>query len=246
MKALLLSLLLCTGASAAQGDFLNVALLSLPEKYLAGISLENRATLLLKVSGSVGYNPKFDDRLDYPNGYFEYYNDAPHHSVGATTRFWVKLLYREQANPLVFVRMAGNRSMEDANPEERPAKAMGASYLLEWRGGKWLDVTDAYIPKEAAQGSSLVPMREGQAIRVATMTKKPTRDGNGFYWAEEDAKKELHWTGSRFEVTPLEADEANSENREAEQGGTGQPATRPESKSEGGDKPQPESEGRSR
>lgn len=33
--------------------------------------------------------------------------------------------------------------------------------------------------------------------------------------------------------------------KEAEQAGTGQPATRPESKSEGGDKPQPESEGRS-
>jgi hypothetical protein len=32
----------------------------------------------------------------------------------------------------------------------------------------------------------------------------------------------------------------------SEQGGTGQPATRPESKSEGSDKPQPESEGRSR
>jgi hypothetical protein len=32
----------------------------------------------------------------------------------------------------------------------------------------------------------------------------------------------------------------------AEQAGTGQPATRPEAKSEGGDKPQPESEGRSR
>lgn len=32
----------------------------------------------------------------------------------------------------------------------------------------------------------------------------------------------------------------------AEQGGAGQPATRPESDSEGGDKPQPESEGRSR
>jgi hypothetical protein len=36
------------------------------------------------------------------------------------------------------------------------------------------------------------------------------------------------------------------ESQEAEQAGTGQPATRPESKSEGGDKPQPESEGRSR
>jgi DNA-binding transcriptional regulator of glucitol operon len=34
--------------------------------------------------------------------------------------------------------------------------------------------------------------------------------------------------------------------KEAEQDGTGQPATRPESKSEGSDKPQPESEGRSR
>ena len=33
---------------------------------------------------------------------------------------------------------------------------------------------------------------------------------------------------------------------QAEQDGTGQPATRPESKSEGGDKPQPEAEGRSR
>ena len=34
--------------------------------------------------------------------------------------------------------------------------------------------------------------------------------------------------------------------QEAEQGGAGQPATRPESKSEGSDKPQPEAEGRSR
>jgi hypothetical protein len=36
------------------------------------------------------------------------------------------------------------------------------------------------------------------------------------------------------------------QNQEAEQGGTGQPATRPESKSEGGEKPQPGAEGRSR
>ena len=35
-------------------------------------------------------------------------------------------------------------------------------------------------------------------------------------------------------------------NPEAEQAGTGQPATRPQSKSEGSDKPQPEADGRSR
>lgn len=36
------------------------------------------------------------------------------------------------------------------------------------------------------------------------------------------------------------------EQKKVEQGGAGHPATRPESKSEGSDKPQPESEGRSR
>jgi hypothetical protein len=39
---------------------------------------------------------------------------------------------------------------------------------------------------------------------------------------------------------------AFAEDTQAEEAGTGQPASRPESKSEGGDKPQPESEGRSR
>jgi hypothetical protein len=39
---------------------------------------------------------------------------------------------------------------------------------------------------------------------------------------------------------------SNLETRKAEQGGTGQPATRPLSVSEGSDKPQPEAEGRSR
>ena len=92
-----------------------------------------------------------------------------------------------------------------------------------------MDVSDAYIPKEAGQGSSLVPMRKGQAIRVATMTKKPT-GGNGFYWAEEEARKDLHWTGSRFDVTPIESDAANSETHKAGQDGGGQPATRSESK----------------
>ncbi len=47
------------------------------------------------------------------------------------------------------------------------------------------------------------------------------------------------------EEMKIEAIEKTAEPK-AEQSGTGQPATRPESKSEGSDKPQPESEGRSR
>ncbi len=42
------------------------------------------------------------------------------------------------------------------------------------------------------------------------------------------------------------ANPAKARTQKAEQDGTGQPATRPESKSEDGDKPQPEAEGRSR
>ena len=57
-----------------------------------------------------------------------------------------------------------------------------------------------------------------------------------------DGKKPviLERNAMRFEIS-----ESNI-STEAEQAGTGQPATRPESKSEGGDKPQPEAEGRSR
>ena len=42
------------------------------------------------------------------------------------------------------------------------------------------------------------------------------------------------------------SDEFLEPTKEGEQAGAGQPATRPESKSEGSDKPQPEAEGRSR
>jgi hypothetical protein len=47
-------------------------------------------------------------------------------------------------------------------------------------------------------------------------------------------------TGERKVETKFE------QNHQAEQAGSGQPATRPELKSEGGEKPQPEAEGRSR
>ena len=47
-------------------------------------------------------------------------------------------------------------------------------------------------------------------------------------------------------VTPEEVFPFSPRDKEAQQDGTGQPAIRPESKSEGGDKPQSESEGRSR
>jgi hypothetical protein len=54
------------------------------------------------------------------------------------------------------------------------------------------------------------------------------------------------WLTSRKWTVALSARDLAFFTNQAEQDGTGQPATRPESKSEGGDKPQPEAEGRSR
>jgi hypothetical protein len=53
------------------------------------------------------------------------------------------------------------------------------------------------------------------------------------------------WKGGKVEVSRVHA-KAEAPTGQAEQPGAGQPATRPESKSEGGDKPQTKSEGRSR
>lgn len=47
-------------------------------------------------------------------------------------------------------------------------------------------------------------------------------------------------------LASLISQERSSGTTKAEQGGAGQPATRPESDSEGGDKPQPDAEERSR
>ena len=53
-------------------------------------------------------------------------------------------------------------------------------------------------------------------------------------------------TDPEFGIKRLDGYPGPAINQEAEQAGTGQPATRPESKSEGNDKPQPEAEERSR
>ena len=61
-----------------------------------------------------------------------------------------------------------------------------------------------------------------------------------------DCTFEIDVLGVSMSHQGLKINPPASADRKAEQGGTGQPATRPESKSEGGQKPQPKSEGRSR
>jgi hypothetical protein len=75
-------------------------------------------------------------------------------------------------------------------------------------------------------------------------------DGSITYFDSQCAcswpKNGIYCHDSQYEAGKPEVMKATSEKQQAQQAGTGQPATRPESKWEGGDKPQPEAEGRSR
>jgi hypothetical protein len=68
------------------------------------------------------------------------------------------------------------------------------------------------------------------------------QDGSVYYTVQDADAPETIYGG----VYPDEMKLVERGTTKAEQAGTGQPATRSQSKSEGGDKPQPEAEGRSR
>ena len=111
------------------------------------------------------------------------------------------------------------------------------------------------------EGAKLVPPDEARKIldRIeATLEKFHGRETLERYrtkpidfesMTEEEAEKKVKDPKFNDRVSTqmlLEAIQQYRESHKAEQAGAGQPATRPESKSQGSDKPQPESEGRSR
>jgi hypothetical protein len=70
-------------------------------------------------------------------------------------------------------------------------------------------------------------------------------------WAEDEVatakmREQIAANIVLIENRYVEISMANQDKESAEQAGSGQPATRSQSKSEGNDKPQPEAEGRSR
>jgi len=77
--------------------------------------------------------------------------------------------------------------------------------------------------------------------RAKSCSGEPSNDRINRYWEDDDAVD--HWCYMIGRL--IDSCEAHLKSK-AEQGGTGQPATRPVFESEGSHKPQPESEGRSR
>ncbi|WP_193210933.1 hypothetical protein [Luteolibacter marinus] len=175
---------------AADGKFINVALLTLPPKYLADIPLENRTKLLLQLSSSPGE----DRRLDYAGGWLHYYSDGPPaDSPGATSMFWIKLLSRgESRTPLVFVHMAKPFA---AGGEP----AVDQTFVLAPAGrGEWEDVTASVMPAGIDLTMHFRPHASDEVIEAAAYERFERRDGRGFAYRFGKRELDLVWENGGF------------------------------------------------
>lgn len=181
MKLILAFMSVLTSIAAADGNFLNIAILQLPERYLADIPLANRTALLTELSRLPD-----DKRLDYGHGWLSYTNDNPYRGVGATSRFWLKLLPRKGRLPLIFVHI----------PKEGPDALTG---VLEQVQGKWVEVTKDVLPEGIELKSQFAPRRASGLIQVAPFVQKARHDGKGQYWGPGPRVMDLDWDGRTFQ-----------------------------------------------
>lgn len=162
--AVLIAMMLCLFSStprlkADDGQFLNFVIYNLPPEYFADIPLEERSSFLRILSKS----PK-DKRLDYQNKYLHWYSDGG--SISASSQLRVKLFprkltgyYRDANLPYVFVHMP--KPFADGS-----VPADDQSFVLEWKKGKWEDVTEKILPKSLDRKLHLRPERQFFGIRA--------------------------------------------------------------------------------
>ena len=199
--------------TSSVGNYLNIAILSLPPKYCGGVPIANRAEFLRSISS----NPQ-GDSLDYGNGYLHYRSEniEERTALGVNCSFCIKLL-PTAGLPHVFV--LGIDSPSEKN-------------VVVLKGNK--DVTDSVLPPDIERNRYIIPSRNSLDFEVRKRQIHTTDTGFQYFRAGA-LEAVIRWNGRKFEKVPV-----------TEQTGTGQPATRPESKSEGDDKPQTEVNGRSR
>lgn len=189
--ALFVSLMCGASAGETSGRFLNVAILSLPERYLADIPPANRSRLLQQLS-----RVESDDRLDYTHGWLNWrYDGPPQDSPGATSMFWMKLLPQNSGTPLVFVHMSKPFNGGGHTP------GRDQTFVLELQGNDWRDVTKSVVPKEADLTMHFRPRRSSAVIEVAAYEsghRLPDGSISGYGFGER--KMDLIWEAGKFRV----------------------------------------------
>ena len=187
-------------------------------------------------------------------------------SIGAETREWPPDVERETVN-LRLSELPVGIDVTDPEDPDRPIEQVTIwRYDFNHDGRKdWFIDTGRggtggsyfYIFHDTGEGFSSVLGGQGGVIPLGIVGGAPRvevwgRAGGGefhvtrYIWSEGKWKEEftdsLRWREEDDKLDVIRREH----HLKAEQAGTEQPATRPESKSEGGDKPQPEAEGRSR
>ena len=181
-------------ATAAVGKYLNVALLSLPPRYLADIPLDKRDRLLTLLSMDMGKHP----RLDYAGGWLHWsYDGPPQNSPGGSSMFWVKLLpLGKNSAPLVFVHM----SKPFADGKNKPANDQ--TFILRYANGEWKDVTAETMPAGIDLTMHFRPRRSDLVIEAASYEEIKRQDGRGSAYDFGKRELDLIWEDGAFRVGP--------------------------------------------
>ncbi len=184
---IILASLLVASASATEGNFLNVALLELPARYLADLPEDQRALFLVRLSEDPN-----EKRLDYQHGWVHWFTDSgelPH----LTSMLYLKLLPRGNNTPLVFVHMP--KPYADGSTPRK-----NQTFVLERVGREWRDVTSRVIPKEVDLTLHFQPHRSKQIVEVAAYERFERQDGRGHAYRFGERRLDLIWNGASFEA----------------------------------------------
>jgi len=181
---------------APDGKYLNVAILTLPARYLADVPIEERVALLLQLSSS----PFRDTRLDYENGWLHWFSDSPE-PPDASSMFWLKLLPKKNGKWLVFVHMSKPFSANGGDPEKNQ------TFVLQRKGIEWADITASVIPGEVDLTMHFRPRRLSNAIQVASYEKFERQDGRGYAYRFGPRKLDLVWEEGEFRVQGADSPE---------------------------------------
>ena len=157
-----------------KNSFLNVAVLTLPERYLADIPKSQRTAFLINVSDY------FEPLVDYKHGRLNFFSDSGDGDFG-TSPLLMKLLPRKGDYPLVFVHMPNNDT------------GINKTFILERDGSQWNDVTAQVIPKGVDLTEAFFPRLATPDIDVALeKNRKGRQDYIRMY--------ELIWNGASFKL----------------------------------------------
>ena len=157
------------------------AIMKLPPPAVGDIPLDKRSIFLDFFKDN---SPK-DRRLDEKHGCVSFYNDAPTPFM-ATSAFDIKVFHISGGWNIAFC--------SRTNPHGRtPTHVEGQTFIYKQEKGKWIDLTDKYLPAGISDRYSFTPRRKKNVIEGEDNRIKPQS-------GPETRQFDLLWNGRSFKV----------------------------------------------